>query len=175
MKKISILTASVSIFLLVTACNQANKGKRILQTDNPLTFLSVDQVYASGDSMANNTIHVKGTIEHVCHHTWKRFKIIGNNENHFIKVELDDKFPSVDASILGKEVNVTGKLLPVKMDDKMVLMWETQMKRNHKGEEDTEHFKEELAYIQNVYRQITTGEIPYYTTYTLEAENYELE
>ena len=33
MKKISILTASVSIFLLVTACNQANKEK-ILQTDN---------------------------------------------------------------------------------------------------------------------------------------------
>ena len=81
----------------------------------------------------------------------------------------------VDASILGKEVNVTGKLLPVKMDDKMVLMWETQMKGNHKGEEDTEHFKEELAYIQNVYRQIVTGEIPYYTTYTIEAESYELE
>jgi hypothetical protein len=175
MKRISILTASVSIFFLAIACNQANKSNRILQTDNPVTYLSVDEVYASGDSMANNTILVKGTIEHVCHNTWKRFKIIGDNENHFIKVELGDKFPSVDASILGKEVNVTGKLLSVRMDDKMVLMWETQMKGNHKGEEDTEHYKEELAYIQKVYRQITTGEIPYYTTYTVEAESYELE
>ena len=56
-----------------------------------------------------------------------------------------------------------------------ILRMETQMKRNHKGEEDTEHFKQELAYIQNVYRQIVTGEIPYYTTYTIEAESYELE
>ena len=61
------------------------------------------------------------------------------------------------------------------MDAEEVKEWEKKMRENHKGEEDTEHFKEEIAFIQDIYRQISSGKISYYTNYSIEAERYELE
>jgi hypothetical protein len=175
-KKFSIIVLTVFLFA-VNACNQTDK-KQNNQTENQektINYLTVDDVFAKGESLSGKTLHVEGIIEHVCKHTWKRFKIIGNNENQFIKIELGDKFPTVNASITGKKAKVTGKLIPVKMDAKMVKEWEEKMRESHKGEEDTEHFKEEIAFIQDIYQQITTGKIPHYTNYTVEAENYELD
>jgi len=49
------------------------------------------------------------------------------------------------------------------------------MKESHKGEENSDHYKEELAFIQNIHQQLTNGDIQYYINYTLEADRYELE
>jgi len=177
MNKIISIFVFAAVLIFTNACNKSNSKQenQANKTENTASYLSVDEVFAQGDSLANKTIHVKGIIEHVCKHTWKRFKIIGENENQFIKIELGDKFQSVDASILGKTAKVTGKLLPIKMDEKAVMKWEEAMKQNHKGEENTEHYKEELTFIQNIHQQITSGEIPFYTNYSIEAESYELE
>jgi len=177
MNKIISIFVFAAVLIFTNACNRANNNQnnQTEKSENTTRYLLVDDVFAQGDTLANKTVHVVGTIEHVCKHTWKRFKIIGNNENQFIKIELGDKFQSVDASIIGKKAKVTGKLIPVKMDEKMVMQWEEKMKENHKGEENTEHYKEELAFIQNIHNQIINGEIPYYTSYTIEAESYELE
>jgi len=177
MNKHFTIIVAAAVLLSVNACNQTN-NKLNNQTENQkktINYLSVDDVFSKGESLSNKTIHVEGIIEHVCKHTWKRFKIIGNNENQFIKIELGDKFPTVDASITGKKARGTGKLIPIKMDAKMVKEWENKMRENHKGEEETEHFKEEIAFIQDIHQQITTGKIPHYTNYTIEAESYELE
>jgi len=177
MNKLFSIVVVAAILLSVNACNQTN-NKQNKQTDNhekTISYLTVDDVFAKGETLSGKTVHVAGIIEHVCKHTWKRFKIIEDNENQFIKIELGDKFPSVDASITGKKAKVTGKLIPIKMDEKMVKEWEEKMRENHKGKEDTEHYKEELAFIQDIHQQITSGEIPHYTRYTIEAESYELE
>ncbi|MEA2106761.1 MAG: hypothetical protein U9P82_08615 [Bacteroidota bacterium] len=177
MNKLFSIIVAASVLLSVNACNQTNK-KQNNKTENQektINYLSVDDVFAKGETLSGKTVHVEGIIEHVCKHTWKRFKIIGKSENQFIKIELGDKFPTIDASITGKKAKVTGKLIPVKMDAKMVKEWEEKIRENHKGEEDTEHFKEEIAFIQDIYQQITSGKIPHYTNYTIEAENYELE
>lgn len=177
MNKLFSIVVVAAVLLSVNACNQTN-NKQNNQTENQeqtISYLKVDEVFDKGETLSGKTIHVVGIIEHVCKHTWKRFKIIGENENQFIKIELGDNFQTIDASILGKTANVTGKLIPIKMDEKMMLKWEETMKENHKGEEDTDHYKEELAFIQNIHQQIINGEIPYYTNYTIEAESYELE
>lgn len=177
MTKIISIFVFAAVLIFTNACNET-KQKNENQTDtveNSTNYLSVDDVFAQGDSLANKTIHVEGIIEHVCKHTWKRFNIIGENENQFIKIELGDNFQTIDASILGKTAKVTGKLIPIKMDEKAMLKWEERTKQNHKGEENTEHYKEELTFIQNIHQQIKSGEIPYYTNYSIEAESYELE
>ena len=177
MNKLFSIVVVAAVLLSVSACNQTN-NQQTNQTDNhekTINYLTVDDVFTQGESLSGKTLHVEGIIEHVCKHTWKRFKIIGANENQFIRIDLGDKFPAVDASITGKNAKVTGKLIPVKMDEKKVKEWEEKMRESHKGEEDTEHFKEEIAYIQDIHKQITSGKIPYYTNYTVEAEKYELE
>jgi hypothetical protein len=177
MNKLFSIIVAAAVLLSVNACNQTN-NKQTNQTENqekPISYLTVDDLFDKGETLSGKTVHVEGIIKHVCKHTWKRFKIIGKSENQFIKIELGDKFPTIAASITGKKAKVTGKLIPVKMDAKMVKEWEEKIRENHKGEEDTEHFKEEIAFIQDIYQQITSGKIPHYTNYTIEAENYELE
>jgi len=177
MNKIISIFVFAALLIFTNACNET-KQKNENQTDtveNSTNYLSVDDVFVQGDSLANKTIHVEGIIEHVCKHTWKRFKINGENEFQFIKIELGDNFQTIDASILGKKVKVIGKLIPVKMDENAMMKWEETMKENHKGEENTEHYKEELAFIQNIHQQIKDGKIPYYTNYTIDADSYELE
>ena len=61
------------------------------------------------------------------------------------------------------------------MNSEMVKDWEEKMKKNHAGEENTEHYKQELAEIQAIYNRIVSGEIPYYTIYSVQAEKYELD
>jgi hypothetical protein len=177
MNKLFSIIVAAAVLLSVNACNQSN-NKQNNQTENQektISYLTVDDVFAKGETLSGKTVHVEGIIEHVCKHTWKRFKIISNNENQFVKIELGDKFPTVDASITGKKAKVTGKIIPIKMDAKMVKEWEEKMRENHKGEEDTEHFKEEITFIMDIHQQITSGKIPHYTNYTIEAEKYELE
>jgi hypothetical protein len=177
MNKLFSIIALAAVLFALNACNQTS-NKQNNQTEKPETtedYLSVDDVFTQGESLSGKTVHVEGIIEHVCKHTWKRFKIIGANENQFIRIDLGDKFPAVDASITGKNAKVTGKLIPVIMDEKKVKEWEENMRESHKGEEDTEHFKEEIAFIQDIHKQITSGKIPYYTNYTIATENYELE
>jgi hypothetical protein len=177
MNKLFSIVVVAAVLLSVNACNQTN-NKQTNQTDNhekTINYLTVDDVFAKGETLSGKTVHVEGIIEHVCKHTWKRFKIIGENENQFIKIELGDNFPSVDASITGKNAKVTGKLIPVIMDEKKVKEWEENMRESHKGEEGTDHFKEEIAFIMDIHQQISSGKIPHYTNYTIEAENYELE
>jgi hypothetical protein len=177
MNKLFSIIVAAAVLLSVNACNQSN-NKQNNQSQNhekTISYLTVDDVFAKGETLSGKTVHVEGIIEHVCKHTWKRFKIISNNENQFVKIELGDKFPTVDASITGKKAKVTGKIIPIKMDAKMVKEWEEKMRENHKGEEDTEHFKEEITFIMDIHQQITSGKIPHYTNYTIEAEKYELE
>ncbi|MGI5847840.1 MAG: hypothetical protein ACOX5T_07445 [Candidatus Cryptobacteroides sp.] len=173
----------ISIFVFVVMIVFSSACKRTTQKDENQTdtvevainYLSVDDVFLQGDSLANKTVYVEGIVEHVCKHSHKRFKIIGKNENLFIRIELGDDFQTVDPSIIGDKAKVTGKLIPIIMDEQAVMQWETKMKQNHKGEENTDHYKEELAFIQDTYQQIISGEIPYYTNYSIRAESYELE
>jgi hypothetical protein len=177
MNKLFSIIVAAAVLLSVNACNQTNnqQNNKTENQEKTINYLSVDDVFAKGESLSGKNVHVEGIIEHVCKHTWKRFKIIGENENQFVKIELGDNFPTVDASITGKKAKVIGKLIPVKMDEKMVKEWEEKMREGHKGEEDTEHFKEEIAFIQDIHQQITRGEISNYTNYNIEAGSYELE
>jgi hypothetical protein len=176
MKRIFSILAISCFIVLISSCNQNNNKTKINTVETKqIKYSSIDEIFTQSVSLSNKTVNVKGIIEHVCEHTWKRFKIIDPNGKLELKIELGDNFPSVDASIIGLPVKVTGKLIPVKMDEEMVLEWEQKMKENHKGEENTEHYKEELAAIQAIHAKMISGEISYYTTYTVEAEKYELE
>jgi hypothetical protein len=167
MNKIFSIIVVAAVLLSVNACKQTNnkQTENRENTEVSINYLTVDEVFANGETLFDKTVHVEGLIEHVCKHSHKRFRIIGENEN----------LSTVDPSIVGQKAKVTGKLKPVIMDAEEVKEWEKKMRENHKGEEDTEHFKEEIAFIQDIYRQISSGKISYYTNYSIEAERYELE
>jgi hypothetical protein len=179
MNKVFIVSGLLFLALVFQSCNQANrpagenqKVKKTTITESE--YLGVGDVFLKGKELAGQEIQVKGIVEHVCKHTWKRFKIVDAEDTGFIKVELGEDFPSVDATLLGHRAYVCGKLVPVQMDAEAVKAWEKKTRENHKGEEETAHFKEEIAAIQQIHKQIVEGEIPYHMAYTLEASSYEI-
>jgi len=146
-----------------------------LQQDSSTTFLTIQETVEKGDLLTNKIVYIKGKIDHVCKHSKKRFKVVDLNEDYGMRVELGKNFDPVDSTIVGKNVKVTGTLVPSYMNKEQVKQWEDNIKKVHKGEEDTEHYKEEIAFVQSIYQDIVSGKIPHYTTYSLNAESYVIE
>lgn len=171
-KAISILTFAV-VLLSITACNQNSKQNN--KTEKIASYLSVEDLLQKAEELSGKTIHVSGIIDHVCKHGGKRFKILSSNGSQELKIELGEDFDIMDANVAGNLAKVIGKLTPVKMDAELVKAWEEKVRENHKGEENTDHFKMEIAEIQEIHRQLVAGEIPFYTSYSIFADSYELE
>lgn len=170
-----IIAISVLLFSSVMCSQKSQKNDSNNDNDEPANWLSVDELYAIRDSLSEQTVYVSGVIDHVCKHSRKRFKITDAGGEYELKVELGSEFSTVDVSILGKLVNVTGKLVPVQMNAKMVKSWEAKHKRNHKGEEESEHYKKELTEIKEIHAKIVSGDIPFYTSYFIQAEKYDFQ
>ena len=183
MKK-AILFLGITMSVINFGCNSSVKNKETHSTtteENVTTvektsaFVTVESLLAKAEELSGKTVKVTGVIDHVCKHGGKRFKILSSDGTIELKIELDEKFDEADASIVGNTAKVTGTLTPTKYDAKMVKAWEEKMKDGHKGEENTKHYKEELAEIQEIHRQVVEGEIPFYTMYSVQADKYELE
>ena len=109
MKKIYSIILITALLFSVNACNRTG-DKQSSSTEEAapaIGYLSVTDIFEQGESLANKTVLVEGIVEHVCKHTWKRFKIVDEGGKQDLKIELGDQFPSIDASILGKKAKVT--------------------------------------------------------------------
>lgn len=169
-----------ALLIILGACNQQKKGGNASQPlaispKEGIKYSTVEGILEQAGSLSGKTVNVSGIIEHVCKHGGKRFKILSSDGSQELKIELGENFKAVDACIVGKNARVTGTLIPVQMDAKKVKEWEKKVRKNHEGEENTEHFKHEVSEIQDIYNRIELGEIPFYTSYSVQANNYELE
>jgi len=162
--------------VIAPSCKHNKQASKKQESPNEVkTYLTVDEIIASAKKFSNKTIHLKGTVEHICKHGGKRFKIISPGGKNELKIELGNNFESLDLSVMGNNVKITGKLIPHHLNAELVKQWEQKMRDNHKGEENTQHFKDELKQIEDIYSRIVAGEIPYYTSYSVKCMNYEFE
>lgn len=168
------------VLLSLNACNQRNsdqnnKTDKTEKSTKKTTYLSVDYIFEHAKELSGKTVYVSGIIDHVCRHGGKRFKILSSDGSQELKIELGENFDIMDASLAGYLAKVIGKLTPTKMNAELVKGLEQKIRNNHKGEENTEHFKQEIKEIQEIYRQLVAGEIPFYITYSIITDSYELE
>ncbi len=176
MKTKSTIALALAFSLAALAsCTQSTKSETTTPTTTEaakVNYISVDSLFSVAENSIGEPIAVQGLVEHVCKHSGKRFKIISPNSNREIRIELGENFENVEPSIVGQTAYITGKLVGVPYDAKMVEEWIVKVRENHKGEENTDHFKEEIAEIESILAKIKSGEIPHYITYHIEAEKY---
>lgn len=176
MKKTALLFMLAIAMAIAPSCKHNKQiSKKQVRQKEVKNYLTVDETIASAEKLSNKTVHLIGTIEHVCKHGGKKFNIISAGGKNELKIELDENFESLDLTVIGNNVKVTGKLISHHLDAEQVKQWEQKMRDNHKGEENTQHFKDELKQIEDIHAKIITGKIPYYTNYTVKCENYEFE
>ena len=176
----TILSTLAVLAIMLTGCNQKKTNKNSVTVDTSrvekhINYQPVEEVIASADDWTGKKVNVTGVIDHVCKHGGKRFKLLTSDGTTTIKVELGDKFKPANPSIAGKTVKVTGTLSPYNMDAKMIEDWIKKETVNHPDEVGTEEFEQEMAALHTIYKQIESGEIPYYTIYSIDAETYDLE
>ena len=169
----------ITLTLILCSCNQQKTKQKSNNTITEKTeianYLTVEDLLEQAEYLTDTSIYLSGIIDHVCRHGGRRFKILSTDGLQELKIELDEKLKVPDPSVAGNLAKIKGTVVSVKMTAEMVKAWEEKERINHKGEENTEHFKLEIAEIQSIYKQITAGEIPFYTMYTVQAEKYELE
>ncbi len=171
-KNIFLIVAIVGI--IVSACSQksnnsTSNSKKDVQSQE---YYTVDEVLEKSEDLAGKVVYVKGIVDHVCKHGGKRFKILSEEGNYEFKISLGEEFDPAEETIVGQVAYVTGKLIAQEMNAEMVKVWEQKIRENHKGEEETDHFKEEIKFVQTVHEQIISGKIPCYLAYYIEAESY---
>lgn len=175
MRSINLVLA-IALSVMICSCNQQKTQKnKAVQKSETVKYVTVEDLLQQADSLSDKTINVMGIIDHVCRHGGKRFKIISTDGSQELKIEFGENFDVLDANVVGSIAKVTGKLIPVEMNAQMVKAWEDKVKENHAGEENTEHYKQEIAEIQEIYRQIVSSEILFFTAYSIIADCYELE
>jgi len=179
MKTSITIALGIAMLFLGSCTNSIQRTKTdVAQTGkgtDTVSYYTLDELFLHAEELSGTTVHVKGIIDHVCKHSGKRFKIIEENETLELKIELGENFPTCDPSIVGKTAKITGKFVPENLSADDVKKWEENIHENHKGEEDTDHFKEEIVQVQKILIQIESGEIPYYVQYHVEAEKYIIE
>ena len=175
MKKLNLFLTVVLITLLTTSCNQTKKkataANESTMTKNEIVYMPLEKILANAENLTGKTVNVVGVVDHVCKHGNKRFKILSSNGNQNMKIELGESFDMPNPNIAGKTARVTGTLTPFKMDEKMLKAFIKKEKEEHKEE----GVNAQLQKMEDILSQIESGKIPYFVTYTVTADKYELE
>lgn len=173
MKYIFKIHLLLALLIFVTAaCNKKQTESQNIRADNE-QILSVKEFVTKAENFSNKTVLIEGIIEHLCRHSDKRFKIIDPDGECELKVESCDALDRPEQSDIGKIIIIKAKAIPVEMDIPALDKWENSIRKNHAGEENTEHFKEEIALVKQAKEKILNGETTHYTSYYAEAIGYE--
>ena len=173
-KRLKIQFLLALLLFVSAACNKVEEspGFSSIKVDND-KILSIKEFLSLSEDFSNRTVIVEGIIEHLCRHSEKRFKIINPEGNYELKVETCENLDRPEQSDIGKKIKIKAKVIPEQMDMEALSNWEDSIRKNHAGEEETDHFKEEIAIVQQAKDKIISGQITYYITYKAEAIAYE--
>lgn len=163
-----IMGLLLGIFVLFAYSGNAEKRTADKST---IEYLSVDEVFSRGNKLKNKQVFVKGEIEHVCKHSGKRFRIKGRLGNE-LKIELSNDVEPLNSSVIGRTVEVIGKLIPMDMSLKDMNNWKKRAMENHKGEENTLHYKDEISTIDSIIKVLEIGKTPYYRNYYVKCKSF---
>ena len=181
MKTIRLIHTSLLLIAfagLLISCKQSatkdNNGSSTAneQQSGETVVYKVEDLLKEADQLTGKTVQVQGQVCHVCKHSDRRFKITGLNGTPEIRIDINPKLQGVDQDILGKIAVVKGKIVCENLNVQQIKALEDKIRTNHKGEEHTAHFKEEIAAIDSIRLKVESGEMPYYATYHIEAEGF---
>ena len=167
------------------SCNNATKEENSDTTKTDSVAVDTDEVTAIDFSNLNaddafdldgKMVKISGLVDHVCKHGGKRLMLVGTNPGERIRVEAGDN-PPFQESVVGTNVEVTGKLVAEKIDSTYLANWEEEVKQksiegdktvetkhiegsgeHKKGEgEGEKDITEELEKIQQLREEIKTN------------------
>lgn len=128
--KIKFMVAATLIAALVTttSCGNSNKQSQSEKTELAApTALSVDNLLAHADSLANREVTIEGICTHTCKHGATKIFLMGSDDTKTIRVEAGP-LGSFDTKCINAIVTVTGTLKEQRVDEAYLQNWESKLK-----------------------------------------------
>ena len=128
--KIKFMVAATLIAALVTttSCGNSNKQSQSEKTELAApAALSVDNLLAHADSLANREVTIEGICTHTCKHGATKIFLMGSDDTQVIRVEAGT-LGAFDPKCVNSIVRVTGTLKEQRIDEAYLQNWEAQLK-----------------------------------------------
>lgn len=124
----SLFILGVAIWCaLFSACNSNSANQR----EQPVSVVwNIDDLLVSADSLNGELVNVEGICTHVCQHGGKKLFLMGDNEDHTIRVEANEEIGQFSQDALNSLVSVTGILTEERIDEAYLVAWEEELKAN---------------------------------------------
>ena len=168
MKKMLILLAS----LFAIACATKPQGDApAADSAQHAQTLNADQLLDTMPAMVNKPVTFSGTVVHVCKHGGKKLHIVGTDGEKRILVMSSDASGVFSQELEGSDVVVQGTIKETRIDAASLLEREQEFLANHKGEEKTEAYQEEMAYIEKMREDVKNSEKGYISKFKIEAQH----
>lgn len=128
--KIKFMVAATLIAALVTTTSCGNRNKQSQSEKTELAApaaLSVDNLLAHADSLANREVTIEGICTHTCKHGATKIFPMGSDDTKTIRVEAGP-LGSFDTKCINAIVTVTGTLKEQRVDEAYLQNWESKLK-----------------------------------------------
>ena len=177
--KIKFMVAATLIAALVTttSCGNSNKQSQSEKTELAApAALSVDNLLAHADSLANREVTIEGICTHTCKHGATKIFLMGSDDTKTIRVEAGP-LGSFDTKCINAIVTVTGTLKEQRVDEAYLQNWESKLKaqteKSHGETANTPEARIADFRAKIAERKAATGK-DYLSFYYMEASSYEI-
>jgi hypothetical protein len=135
MKKFVILFLMTS---LVLSCGQGKKESSTGQAGELQSITVIDFLNDAG-AYVEKPVLIRGTVVHVCRHGGQRMFIIDENGEERVRITTGEDIPEFDIELEGEEVEVSGIVRELIIDETYLAEWEAEVLEGSKIERGEGH------------------------------------
>ncbi len=128
--KLSLVLLAALLSLALIGCNKQKQDQdqtATAETEAP-TYMDVDALLASADSLVGQSATVQGFCTHPCKHDAKKAFLMGSDDTKVIRAEASEEMGAFAQECINSIVTVTGQLVEDRIDEAYLQNWEEQLK-----------------------------------------------
>jgi hypothetical protein len=101
------------VAFVFAACGGNQQPKVSAESNLAAIEVSVDSLLSDASALDGKTVKFTATVDHACMHGGKRLTVFGKVEGKTMKVEGGEAVQKFESSLMGKQVEVIGKVKKV--------------------------------------------------------------
>ena len=126
--KLSLVLFAALLSLALIGCNKQKQDQTTTTETEAPTYMEVDALLASADSLVGQTVTVQGICTHLCKHGAKKAFLMGSDDTKVIRAEASEEMGAFAQECINSIVTVTGQLVEDRIDEAYLQNWEEQLK-----------------------------------------------
>lgn len=160
MKK--IIGIIVLFGVITLGCNESqseNDNSTANDTTVVAEVLDLETMFADADAYIDDTVAVKGIVDHICEHGGKKIFLV--QDENSIKIFGEDRF---DEELVGQDIIVNAVLKEKRVDSTYLAEWEAEVDANHEeGDQEAVAARKKIEHMRDSISGTEKGYVSHYS------------